>query len=154
MLKREAGVDWVYAPYAGGAPSVTALMGGHVTGVVANLSEVVAHVQSGKLRALAVGTPERMDSMKDVPTLKELGFDAVDGTIWFGFVVPAGTPPAVTERLQAGIVRALKVPAVRDKLVAQGLYPVDSPAEPFAAFLRSQGEKYERVVKKAGLKVQ
>ena len=131
---------------------MTALLGNHVTAVIANYSEVAPHLSAGKLRALAVGTRERMEQLKDVPTLAELGYDAIDGTIWFGLVVPAGTPPAVIEKIHASVSRALKVPAAREKLVGVGLTPVDAPAGSFGPFLRRQGEKYERVIKQAGMK--
>jgi tripartite-type tricarboxylate transporter receptor subunit TctC len=152
MLKLEARIDWVYAPFAGGAPAVTALLGNHVTAVIANYSEVSQQLAGGKLRALAVGSRERLEALKDVPTLEELGYRMVDGTIWFGIVVPAGTPRPAIERLQADFARALKVPAVRDKLVAQSLYPAEMPASEFAAFLASQTQKYARVIRQAGIK--
>jgi tripartite-type tricarboxylate transporter receptor subunit TctC len=152
MLKIQAKMDWVYAPYPGGAPAVTALLGNHVTAVIGNYSEVSQQIAAGQLRALAVGTRERMEPLKDVPTLAELGYDAIDGTIWFGFVAPAGTPPAVVERIQAALSRALKVPAVREKLTAVGLAPVDAPPGSFGPFLRGQTERYERVIQQAGMK--
>ncbi len=152
MLRLDAKMDWVYAPYAGGAPAVSALLGGHVTAVIANYSEVSAQVLAGKLRAVAVGSRERLDALKDVPTLAELGYETVDGTIWFGFVAPAGTPKDVAQKLGADIQRALKVPAVREKLVAQFLFPVDSAPDPFGAFLRTQVTKYAAIIRKAGIK--
>jgi tripartite-type tricarboxylate transporter receptor subunit TctC len=152
MLRLEAQIDWVYAPYPGGAPAVTALLGNHVTATIANYSEVSQQLASGKLRALAVGSPERLEALKDVPTLEELGYRMVDGTIWFGIVAPAGTPRATLERLRADFARALKVAAVRDKLVAQSLYPSDAPPSEFAAFLAAQSQKYARIIRQAGIK--
>ncbi len=152
MLRLDANVDWVYAPYAGGAPAVTALLGNHVTAVVANYSEVSSQVLGGKLRALAVGSRERLDTMKDVPTLAELGYDTVDGTIWFGFVAPAGTPNHALQRLASDVSRALHVPAVREKLVAQSLFPANSSPELFGAFLRTQVQKYAAIIRKAEIR--
>lgn len=152
MLRLQAGMDWIYAPYPGGAPAVTALLGNHVTAVIGNYSEVSQQLAAGKLRALAVGSRERLEALKDVPTLTELGYDAIDGTIWFGIVAPAGTPREALTRLQADIGRALKVPAVRDKLVAQSLFPIDGAAEDFGAFLAGQSRKYAKIIEDAGIK--
>jgi tripartite-type tricarboxylate transporter receptor subunit TctC len=152
MLKIEANIDWVYVPYPGGAPSVTALLGNHVTAVIANYSEVSSQLAGGKLRALAVGSRERLDALKDVPTLSELGFESVDGTIWFGVVAPAGTPRDVVLRLQSDLARVIKIPAVRDKLVAQSLYPSDLDPERFGAFLGAQAQKYATIIRRAGIK--
>ncbi len=152
MLRIEGKFDWVYAPYAGGAPAVTALLGGHVNAVVANYSEVSSQVQQGKLRALAVGSHERLEPLKDVPTLSELGYQMVDGTIWFGFVAPAGTPHSAVQRLNADIQRALKVASVHDKLVQQGLYPAESTPEQFGTFLAAQARKYAGLITQANIK--
>jgi len=151
MLKLESKIDWIYAPYSGGAPSVTAVLGGHVAAVIANYSEVSAQVAAGKLRVLAVGTPERLDSLKDVPTLAELGYSLIDATIWFGIVAPAGTPREAIERIRNDMQRAVNTPAVRDKLVAQSLYPATG-GEPFGAFLAGQSQRYGVLIKQAGMK--
>jgi tripartite-type tricarboxylate transporter receptor subunit TctC len=120
--------------------------------VIANYSEAAPQVLSGKLRALAVGSRERLESMKDVPSLAELGFDGVDGTIWFGLVGPAGVPKAVVERIQAGVERALRSPALRGKLEPQGLFAQEMGAEQFGVFLRGQNEKYQRLIRLSGMK--
>ncbi|MGZ5572011.1 MAG: Bug family tripartite tricarboxylate transporter substrate binding protein [Usitatibacter sp.] len=152
ILKGDSKIDWVYVPYPGGAPSVTALLGNHITAVIANYSELSQQLAAGKLRALAVGSAERLDALPDVPTIAELGFDPAMGTIWFGFVAPAGTPRVAIERLQNDIGRALKVPAVREKLVAQSLYPAQVPPEQFGGFLATQVQKYSKIIKDAGIK--
>ncbi len=151
MLKLESKIDWVYAPYPGGAPSVTAVLGGHVDAVIANYSEVLAHAAAGKLRVLAVGTRERLDSLKDVPTLRELGYSLIDATIWFGIVAPAGTPREIVERIRSDMQRVVNLPAVREKLVAQSLFPVVT-SEPFGGFLAGQSQRYAVLIKQAGLK--
>jgi tripartite-type tricarboxylate transporter receptor subunit TctC len=151
-LRIEAKMPWVYAPYGGGAPAVTALLGNHVTAVIANYSEVAPQVAAGKLRALAVGSKDRVDTMKDVPTLSELGHASVEGTIWFGLVAPAGVPSATVERIQAEVTRAMRTSAVREKLVAQGLYPAEMSVAQWAAFLKTQDEKYRRLIQLTGMK--
>jgi tripartite-type tricarboxylate transporter receptor subunit TctC len=87
--------------------------------------------------------------LKDVPTLAELGYSLIDATIWFGIVAPAGTPAGVVERLRSDMLRAVSLPAVREKLVAQSLYPTTS-GEPFGAFLAAQSQRYGALVKQAG----
>ena len=151
MMKLESGIDWVYAPYPGGAPSVTAVLGDHIAAVIANYSELSAHLAAGKLRALAVGTPARLDSMKDVPTMAELGYTLIDATIWFGIVAPAGTPRETVERIRNDMQKAVGTAAIRDKLVAQSLFPV-APVEPFGAFLAAQSQRYASLLRQAGLK--
>ncbi|HUQ29441.1 MAG TPA: tripartite tricarboxylate transporter substrate binding protein [Usitatibacter sp.] len=151
MLKLEEKIDWVYAPYAGGAPAVTALLGNHVAAVIGNYSEVSAHIGAGKLRAVAVGTRERLEALKDVPTLGELGYSLIDATIWFGIVAPAGTPAAAVERIRADMQRAVSLASVREKLVAQSLYPTTS-GEPFGAFLSAQSQRYGALIRQARLK--
>jgi tripartite-type tricarboxylate transporter receptor subunit TctC len=131
---------------------VTALLGNHVTAVIANYSEVSQQLAGGKLRALAVGSHGRLEALKDVPTLDELGYSAIDGTIWFGLVAPAGTPRAAIERMQTDIVRALGNAALREKLVTQNLYPVQAAPSEFSAFLAAQTQNYARLIRQAGIK--
>jgi tripartite-type tricarboxylate transporter receptor subunit TctC len=93
-----------------------------------------------------------LEALKDVPTLSELGYDSVDGTIWFGIVAPAGTPREAILRLHGDIGQALRVTAVREKFTAQSLYPVEVTSEEFVAFLAGQTLKYGRIIKDAGIK--
>jgi tripartite-type tricarboxylate transporter receptor subunit TctC len=153
MLKSTMKLDMIYTPYPGGAPAVTALVGGHVSAVLANYSEVAQQVSSGKIRALAVTTRERIDPLKDVPTVAESGFPDFEAVATFGLVATGGSPPAAIARLNAEVNNALNAPDVRDKLVAQGLYPAGSTAEQFGAHLRTEMAKYARVIKESGIKV-
>jgi tripartite-type tricarboxylate transporter receptor subunit TctC len=151
MLRLESKFDWIYAPYPGGAPSVTAVLGDHVAAAIANYSEVSAQLAAGKLRALAVGTPGRLDALKDVPTLREAGYSLIDGTIWFGIVAPAGTPAATVERIRNDMQRVMSVTSVREKLMSQSLFPA-SPGETFGPFLAGQSQRYSVIIKQAGVK--
>jgi tripartite-type tricarboxylate transporter receptor subunit TctC len=153
MLKSAMKLDMVYVPYPGGAPAMTALVGGHVDAVLANYSEVAAHVQSGKARALAVTSLERTDTLKDVPTVSESGFPNFEAAAWFGLVVTGGSPPAAIARLNAEANKALKAPDVREKLIAQGMYPVGATPGEFDTHIRSEMVKYAKVIKEAGIKV-
>jgi tripartite-type tricarboxylate transporter receptor subunit TctC len=151
QFKLEAKIDVIYAPYPGGAPAVTALLGNHVDYVIANYNEVATQVAAGKLRAIATASRGRIEQLKDVATLIESGID-IETTVWFGIVAPAGSPRSAIDKLQADIAAALKLPAVREKLIAQGMFPVGSTPEEFAAHLRAQKEQYAKVIKQAAIK--
>jgi tripartite-type tricarboxylate transporter receptor subunit TctC len=153
MLKGVMKLDMVYVPYPGGAPAATALVGGHVDAVLANYSEVAAHIQSGKARAIAVTSLERMDTLKDVPTVSESGFPGFEAAAWFGLVATGGSPPAAIARLNAEANKALKMSDVREKLIAQAMYPVGTTPEQFSAHIRSEMTNYAKVIKEAGIKV-
>ena len=135
------------------APAAGALAGGHVDAVLANYSEVAQHIASGKARALAVTSLERMDTLKDVPTVSESGYPDFEAAAWFGLVVTGGSPPAAVARLNAEANKALKMPDVREKLIAQAMYPVGTTPEQFDAHIRSEMGKYAKIIKDAGIKV-
>jgi len=153
MLKSALKLEMIYAPYPGGAPAVTALIGGHVDAVLANYSEVAQQILGGKVRAIAVTSRERLDMLKDVPTVAESGYPDFEVAAWFGMVVTGGSPPAAVARLNAEVNNALKAPDVRDKLLAQGLYPAGGTPEQFGAHIRSEMGKYAKVIKEAGIRV-
>lgn len=153
MLKSVMKLEMIYAPYPGGTPAVNALLGGHVNAVLANYSEVAQHILSGKIRAIAVTSRERMDTLKDVPTVSESGFADFEAAAWFGLVATGGSSPAAIARLNAEANKALKAPDVRDKLIAQGMYPVGTTPEQFDAHIRAEIAKYAKVIKEADIKV-
>lgn len=129
-LKRAANTNITHVPYQGGAPALTALMGGHIPIVVGNVTEMVPHAASGKLRVLAVTTGERVDGLPDAPTLRELGFPELESSNWAGVVVAAATPAAVAARLSAELTRSLRSPDVKEKLKANRM--VATPSTPDA----------------------
>lgn len=153
MLKGALKLDMIYVPYPGGAPAAGALAGGHVDAVLANYSEVAQHLQSGKARAIAVTSLERMDTLKDVPTVSESGYPDFEATAWFGLVATGGSPPAAIARLNAEANKALNMPDVREKLIAQAMYPVGTTPGEFDAHIRSEMGKYAKIIKDAGIKV-
>lgn len=152
MLLRAGGIRLVYAPYTGGALAVNAVVAGHVDTVLANVSEVQSFVESGKLRALAVTTAQRLDAMKQVPTVAETlpGYEAV---AWFGLSAPAGTPRDVIARLAKAATDAISDAEIRRKLVGVGLEPYPMAPERFGAHIADQYEKYSRVIDDAGIKL-
>jgi tripartite-type tricarboxylate transporter receptor subunit TctC len=153
LFKMQAGIDVLHVPYKGSAPAVTDLIGGQVQFMFDNMPSSWPHVQSGKLRALAVTTTERSKSAPDVPTMKEAGFANFDVSSWFGLIAPAGTPPEIVNTLNAAMVKALDKPDVQlsfEKLGAVGVKT--TPAE-FGQFIKSEVEGWAPVVKASGAKV-
>jgi tripartite-type tricarboxylate transporter receptor subunit TctC len=153
ILKRAAGVDIIFVPYAGAAPPVTALLGGHVTSGLLLYPLVAGHLKTSKLRALATASPERIESLPDTPTVAESGYKDVDADIWFGLVAPALTAKQTVSRVADWLSAAIRVPEVKAKLVAQGLYPAVMCGADFAAFLRRQYDQYGRVIREADIKM-
>jgi tripartite-type tricarboxylate transporter receptor subunit TctC len=153
-FRAAVGIDVVHVPYKGGAQAATALLAGEVAYTLANPQLVMAHIQAGKLRALAVTGTSRLEALPAVPTLKEAGFPGVDVTTWFGLWAPKGTPAAVVERLNAAARKALAAPDVRRQLEAQGDAPVGSNAADFAAFVRAEHRHWVGFVQSAGIKVE
>lgn len=154
VLKRAAGFQMTYVPYAGTAPAITALLGGHVDAVYSDYQTVVEQVLSGKLRALAIGSRARVTQMPDVPTFAEAGYKDYEAESWNGLVAPAKTPAATIAELSGWFRAAILSPELRPKLDAQGLFPTGSCGAEFGALLRRQYEEYGRVVREAGIKAQ
>jgi tripartite-type tricarboxylate transporter receptor subunit TctC len=154
LFKSLAGVDMVHIPYKGGAPAMQDLLGGQVQLMFDNLANSLPQVKAGKLRALAVTTSTRSPAMPDLPTVNEAGVKGFDLSTWFGVFVPAGTPPEIVAKLNAGIVAALDSKELTDRLAAMGTVPPknNTPAT-FAAFVRAENAKYAKVVKESGAKV-
>ncbi len=152
MLKRVADLNMIHVPYPGGAPAVTALLGGHVTAVIANYSEVEAHLASGKLRALATASRQRIAAAPDVPTVAESGYRNYDTEVWFGIVAPAKTPAETVAHLSSWFGAALASDAVKQKLEPQEMYPVAACGADFAAQLHRQFDDYARVIREADIK--
>lgn len=153
MLKSMAGIDINHVPYQGGAPATMAVMGGHTSVLIINVTESGPHIQAGKLRALAVTSLERSVDFKEVPTVAESGFPGFEAITWFGAVAPAGTPREAINRLNADIVRALQLPEVRNGLGKLGLSAAGSSAEEFDAFIRSELRRNEKVARASNLRI-
>lgn len=148
-----AGVRMNHVPYRGSGPALTDLIGAQIQVMFDNLSSAMPHVQSGKLRALAVTGARREKSLPDVPTIAEAGVPGYAAGSWFTLAAPRGTPAAITERLQRDARRALAVPEAASRLEALGIQPVlGTPAET-AAFFSSETEKWGRVIRAANLQL-
>lgn len=153
-LSRKAGVNITYVPYNGSAPATTALLGNHVTAAISGYAVVVAHIKSGKLRALASGTAKRIDPEPDLPTFDESGFKGLEIDNFFGVVAPARTPKEITTQLSSWFAAALAAPDSRQKLAAQYLYTGGPCGEAYGAYLKSRHEEYARTIREANIKVQ
>lgn len=152
MLKRHAGIDIAHVPYRGAAPAVNDLIGGHVQMMFMDVAVLLPHVQSGAARAMAVGSKERLSVLPDLPTTAELGFPQVEADNWYGMVAPAGTPADVAAILHKAIAAALHAPDVTAKLAEQGAIAVGNSPDQFAAYLKSEIEKWADVVRTSSLK--
>jgi tripartite-type tricarboxylate transporter receptor subunit TctC len=152
LFNMMAGVKMVHVPYKGSALSFTDVMGGQVPLTFDSLTQGLPYVQSGRLRAVATLGPKRTPVLPNVPTVGETlaGYEVVN---WFGLVVPAGTPHDIVNRLHSEVVKALRIPEVRDRLVSLGSDPVGSSTEEFGAFMKSEAAKWARVIKKANIHV-
>ena len=141
MLKRAAGVDLAYIPFQGGAPAVNALLGQHVESIYSSYPSASEQIRAGKLRALAVGSRERIEPMPNLPTVAESGYKDYEEDVWFGVVAPARTPQPALSQLATWFSTAVQAPEVKSKLASQELYPVGSCGADFAAHLRKEHEK-------------
>ena len=153
LLKLTAGIDLVHVPYAGAAPAVNDLLGGHVQLMFADMPVLLPSLQSGKLHALAVGSRTRAANLPDVPTMAELGMPQVEANNWYGLVAPVATPPAAVAKLHAAAVEALHTPEVRDKLAEQGAIAVGNSSAEFRAYVKSEIERWGKVIAATGLKI-
>jgi tripartite-type tricarboxylate transporter receptor subunit TctC len=154
LFKDAAKIDMTVVPYGGGAPAMTAVLGGHTSMLVGNMLDCAPYVASGRMRPIAVTSATRSDTLPDVPTVAESGYPGFEATNWFGAVVRSGTPGASIQRLSAEIARALKLPDVTDALGKLGMIAAPmSPAE-FDALIRREMEINGKIIRKLGLKVE
>ena len=153
MLKKQAGLVMTHVPYKG-ADAVTDLLASNVCCMFATIPSVIQHVRQGKLRALAVTSRNRSASAPDIPTIAESGFPDFDASSWFGIVGPAGLPKEIAEKVSADIADALKLPALREKLIQQGADPVGNTPAEFAAYMKSETAKWAAAVKDAGVEAE
>ena len=152
-LKLAAKVNIVHAPFQGEAPAVTAAVGGHITGVLVNVTSTAPFIKAGRLRGLAVTTPARDPLIPDVPTAREVGHPEIEATNWSGFIVPSATPAGAVARLNAETVRVLNLSDVRETMRGQGLIAAPSTPEQFAALIKSDTLRYNRIAREANVRL-
>ncbi len=150
LLKVIEGLDMTHVPYRGNPQAVTDLLSGQLTLMITNMPSVVPFIQSGRLRALAVTTRERSSALPDVPTMQEAGVAGYESSAWFGLLGPAGVPREIVSKLNAEVVRILKLPDVRQNLAGQGAEPLFLTPDEFGAFIKAETAKWAKVVKASG----
>lgn len=153
LLKTMASIDMVHVPYKGDTPAITDLMGGQIDLYATNVSALDAHHRSGKVRGIAVTSKKRASSLPDIPTVDESGVPGYELESWFGFMVPAGTPRPIVDRLNAALVQVIAMPDVQKTMLDVGLTPTTSTPEAYAARIQADIEKFSRIVKASGIKV-
>ena len=153
LLKAMAQIDIVHVPYKGAAPMLIDLIGGQIQVGFDNLPSSIAHIRSGKIRALAVTTSKRWSSAPDVPTMAEAGVPGYESSAWFGVLAPAATPKALTELLQRHITAILRQPDVEKLFFEQGAEPVGNTPEEFSKFIALELQKWAKVVASTGVKL-
>lgn len=153
LLIAMTGIDLVHVPYKGGAMQVTALVGGESQASLATVSTVIAHLKSARLRALGVSSAKRSAVLPDVPTIAEAGVPGYEMSPWIGVYAPANTPKAIVDKLNAESNKALKHPDVASSLTSQVLDPLPSTPEEFGQRIKMDFEKYGKLIRSAGVRV-
>jgi tripartite-type tricarboxylate transporter receptor subunit TctC len=151
-FKRLARANLTYVPYPGGAPTVNALLGAHVTAAVLNWSEIGEQLSAGSVRALATMAPQRIEPLPNLPTVAESGYPDFETDVWFGLVAPARTPRETIAQLIDWFRAALLAPEVKAKLTAQALYPNPKCGADFDAHLVRQFDLYARLIRELNIK--
>jgi len=151
-LKRNSGLDFVYVPFAGGGPAINAVLGNHVTAVLAEYAPLSGHLKAGSLRPVAVTSESRMPSLPEVPTIAE-SYPGFEVDFWWGLFAPARTPEPVVSAFAEQFTAAMQQPAVKARLNDLGFFPAASCGADFAALLRKQYDDYGRIIRDANIGV-
>lgn len=151
LFNLQAGTKIVHIAYKGGGPAMVDLLGGNINLIFATAASAVPHMQSGKIRALAVSTAKRSALVPNLPTVAESGVKGFDANNWYGVLVPAKTPRPIINRLNKEIVAVLNLPDIKDLLFKSGLDAAPSTPEEFGSYIKSEKDKWEKVIKAAGL---
>jgi tripartite-type tricarboxylate transporter receptor subunit TctC len=151
-LKLVEGLFITHIPYRGTGPMLTDLLAGRTQASSAGLPALIPHIKSGKLRAIAVGTAQRLAQLPDVPTVAEMGHKDFETSQWYGILAPAGTPREIVKRLQEESLKALKSNAVTERFATDSAVGGGGPPEEFAAYIAQQQKVWSQIVKRAGIK--
>ena len=152
LFEHAAGIQLQHVPYRGGSQALTDVIGGQLPLAAMNALEVLPHVKSGKLKVLAVLSPNRTAIYPDVPTIAESGYAGFEASVWYGLVAPAATPKAIVAQLHAAVQKALQTKEVRERMTAVGGEVIPGSGEMFAALIRSEHQRYEKLVREANIK--
>jgi len=154
LFRRVAGVDILHVPYKGSGAITSDLLSGRIQMMFENVAIVLPQMQRGALRGLAITSPERSPLAADIPTLRELGFAAAEVEGWFALLAPARTPPEIVLQLNAAVNATLRSDVVRERLASLGAVPVGGTPQEAAGFIRSEREKWGRVIREANIQVE
>ena len=152
LLKSLEKLNIVHVPYKGSGLALIGLASGQVDMEVLAAPAALGQIQSGRVRALAVLSPERMPDLPNVPTAREQGFPNFDISVWYGMLAPAGTPREIINRLNAELIKAVTAPDMKPRLAQAGVEPLTSTPEEFGNFIRSEAARFDKVIKEAGIK--
>jgi tripartite-type tricarboxylate transporter receptor subunit TctC len=150
----EAGITMTHVPYKGGGAALTDLVAGQVDTYFAATASSLPFVKSGRLRALAVTTPERIAALPHVPTIAELGYPGYDATLWYGLIGPKGLPPAIVERINTEVNKILRDPATPEKLEVDGAAPAGGTPQQFRSIIEKEIRTWSKIVSKLGVKLE
>ncbi len=145
-----AGVRMTHVPYKGGGPVMVDLIAGQIQSVFATAATAIPHIKSGRIRPLGVTTIKRAGMLPDIPTIAEQGLPGFDANNWYGLLAPAKTPRPIVLKLNAEVVKVLRMPDIRQYLFSQGLDPAPTTPEEFGAYIKSEMSKWAKVVRAAG----
>ncbi len=154
MFAQRTGTNLTHIPFKGMGPAVAALLGGQVTFAIDNLPSSIGFIRSGQFRALAVTGPERSPQLPDVPTMAEAGIKDMVVTAWFGFVAPAGTPPAIVDKIQQATKKVLAMPEIQKRFAEMGGVPGGGTPAEFGAFMDKERESWRKIVEAAKLQLE
>jgi tripartite-type tricarboxylate transporter receptor subunit TctC len=154
MFKQLTGTDIVHIPYKGSGDAIKDLLAGTVNMNFDTMPPVLSHIQSNRLRGLAISTPKRLAQLPDVPTFDEEGIKGFDVTNWYGVMAPGGTPREIVQKLNADINKAMQVPEVRARLEAVGTQLREQSAAEFDAFMKAEVAKYAKLIKAANIRIE
>jgi tripartite-type tricarboxylate transporter receptor subunit TctC len=153
LFKSRASIDLVHIPYKGSGPGITDLVGGQVPIMFDSITSAMPHIKSGRAKAIAVTTAQRIPQLPDVPTVAESGYPGFEGVGWSGIVLPAGTPREIVERVSADIQKLLNDPQLRERMIERGGIPDPRTPQGYADFIRSEIEKWAQVAKAANVRL-
>lgn len=151
LFKSMTGAELRHIPYRGAAPAATDIIAGRVHMMFFTVSAALPHVKSGRLQALAIASAQRSPQLPDLATVREAGIAGFEASTWFGVMVPAKTPPHVIDRLHTVFTGALRIPGVRERLLAQGFEIIGSAPKEFGDYVKAEIPKWAAVVKSAGV---
>jgi tripartite-type tricarboxylate transporter receptor subunit TctC len=154
LLKTLAKIDIVHVPFKGSGQSIISQLAGEIAANFPSVPTALPYIKADRLRGLGVTTRKRTQALPDVPSIAEAGVPGYEATQWFGVLAPAGTPRAIVERLHQEIIRAVRSAEIKERIVGEGMEVVASTPEEFAAYIKSETEKWTKVIKSAGIKPQ